>query len=317
MNKAWKKGKFKRDWRCYRESELLSFRGIEVLLEIAEKHGQTLKIFRKGENNLVVNQTNETLAIYLGKERLLILTRDFESLVNKEPWRKIFKEFEKKIQPYARAREEIGDIKNRKKPLPKEKFLPVIKQILHEKREFVWYKSWNELKQPSKARGFQGNIWGWEIIFLDFQEEDKISAHRFFIDADGYLNTLGMRVLPENEVAKNYLCFILKGEIKRKNYPEERYKVKAHLVIDLRPSSTEEIFFEAEAKLTPSPGMRGANYLQKLWISGRARKPKSFPEIFENVLRKILTHLGLSRIKIEHQGTSFLGKCKIVKQSNR
>lgn len=81
--------------------------------------------------------------------------------------------------------------------------------------------------------------------------------------------------------------------------------------------SKEEIFFEVETELSPNLDMRGRNCLQKLWISGRERKPKSFPEIFENVLRKILTHLGLSRIKIEHQGTSFLGKCKIVKQSKR
>lgn len=314
-------------WRWYDDDEWLpeadretSSVGVGALVEIAEKHGVKLKII----NQHVLNESKEILAVGEFGTRAIKLTKYFGKLVihwKREPWLTIFKEFEKTIQPYARLREEMRDTTNRRILLSRNQLVAILKRMFPEQKEFVWYENWWRQSQPRKAKGFvrkekKGNIWGWKIVFLDFQEENKISAHRFFTDADNYLyhpNPLRMRVLPEDDIIKNYLCFILEGKIYDK---KGNYTVKAHLVIDLRPvDSVEgegEIFFEAETELIPNLGDANYIYWQKLWTSGSiARRLTTFPGIFKKVLREVLEILGFSVIEIENRGKSFIGKCKL------
>lgn len=296
-------------WREYGDAEWLPPNerttesvGIGALVEIAEKHHQELEVI----NEHVFTHDGVELAISPWGSRRIKLTEEFGELVvgKKEPWLTIFREFEEIVEPYARMRENIADNKNRRNSLSREKFVEALKEALPKKAKYHLYNR-DYPDTVCTTRVFEGDIFGWEVAFLDIQDETAL--RRFFKDSSTYTSPKRMRVLSlEKESLKNYLCFEISGKLMPGNI-----WIDAHLVIDLRPTEEGELFFEASTETELSSGSAWT-LMQKEYISSvTGEEGKDFDEVFEEVIKEILDLLGLSVTEVQNRGYSYLGKCQV------
>ncbi len=214
---------------------------------------------------------------------------------------------------YVKMRKEIADKTNRGPLLfPRERFTEKIERSFPEKTK---YHSYDFMKDRflGAVKAFKGNLFGWNIRFINFQHsQDRMAAYGFFNDMRHYISPVRMSttlqvkdLLPEEtaeEILKNYLCFEIRGNL-TPDPTNVGYRVLAHLVIDLRPTKEQELFFEAKA-------------IVNLDGSGNALTNKEYnsSEVFKEIIREILNLLRLStfvEIQQGSRGYSFLGKTKI------
>ena len=208
---------------------------------------------------------------------------------------------------YIEMKEKIADETNRGLPFPRERFVETLEKRFPEERK---YYSSDYIKDRSLgvAEAFGGDLFGWNILFINFQHsQDRMAAYGFFNDLEHYTSRVRMKalqvkdLLPEEtaeEILKNYLCFEIRGNLTSTD--RVGYRVIAHLVIDLKPTKEQELFFEAAAVVNLDGS---ANALTSKEYNG--------PEVFKEIIRKILNLLGLSSTEIQqdnYRGYYFLGE---------